>query len=436
MSDPYGNAANQYGQEMQFGVRLADTLGQRQAEMPNQLFDRFMQAYQMQVRQKMLEQQMAQQQAEAARKAQHEDTYLKIAQANQTNAIGDDIYNQYSGDPQQAEMYVSRLEAAGVPRDRAQGMLPKGSTVVPDRGEVIGQVGGADIPMPQTSADIQQVPGVGGGYKQKLIEAARKAAADRARQEAGASGLEEKQREFDARMADIGKRFDAGLIDKQQAREEARQFKLMMVGLAANKGGGGMTANEARQLEYERKQGEAQEKRHTASESIGLNLDEIDRVVGEIERHPGIERGTGATGLVFGKVPGTDAYDFTQKLDTLKNQIALSALKELRASSKTGGGVGNVSDRDIDLLKNSIDSLGPGQSIKQFKESLKNVRNRIQRMRANLVSPAAASPGSSVDNPFFPAALKDAPQDVIDAYRSGKAVTAPDGKTYKKGGVI
>ena len=188
--DPYGNAANQYGQEMQFGVRLQDALNQRQAEMPNQLFDRFMQSYQAQIKQRMLEQQMARQQ-------QHEDTYLQMAKdreardrASQINATADDIYNQYGGDPGQREMFKSRLVAQGVSPERAEAMLPRDTTVVPDQGQKIGNIGGQDITLPETAADIQTIPGVGGGLKLKQTAAklqadreARQAAAEQAKEE-------------------------------------------------------------------------------------------------------------------------------------------------------------------------------------------------------------------------------------------------------------
>lgn len=218
MADPYANAANQYGQEMEFGTRLQDQLGQRMADQPNQLFDRFMQAYQMQVRQKMLEQQMAQQQAAEARRQQHEDTYLKMAQAKEINATSDDAYNQFSGDPQQRALYEGRFQALGVSPEQARTMLPKDTTMVPDQGPVVGQVGGVDIPMPQTSADIKTVPGMGGGYRQRIEEAARKLAADKAREEQAAAALSEKE-------AYGNKRFDQQLLMQQRSFEQ--QAKLL-----------------------------------------------------------------------------------------------------------------------------------------------------------------------------------------------------------------
>lgn len=89
MADPYANAANQYGQEMELGTRLNDSLNQRNLDATNGIYDRFMQAYQMQVRQKMMEQQLAHQQAVEAARAQHEATYLQMAKDREQRDFSD-----------------------------------------------------------------------------------------------------------------------------------------------------------------------------------------------------------------------------------------------------------------------------------------------------------------------------------------------------------
>ena len=138
--DPYGNAANQYGQEMQFGVRLQDALNQRQAEMPNQLFDRFMQSYQAQIKQRMLEQQMARQQ-------QHEDAYLQLAKTRQDRADDQakaEFANWVSKNYKEGRddgVAVLLGKAAGFDENAVRSMLPKGQWGNTGGGETLSTTG-------------------------------------------------------------------------------------------------------------------------------------------------------------------------------------------------------------------------------------------------------------------------------------------------------
>ena len=187
--DPYGNAANQYGQEMMYGTRLQAGLDQQKAEFPNQLYDRFMQAYQQQIRQKQLD-------AEMARKQQHEDTYLKMAQRGEERdndvakaKFADWISNNYK-EGRDDGMAILLGKTAGLDPDSVKAMLPKGASFVPDQGAVIGQASGVDIPMPQTSADIKTTPGMGQRVAYQEGEQARKSADEQRKAEYGKARIE------------------------------------------------------------------------------------------------------------------------------------------------------------------------------------------------------------------------------------------------------
>jgi hypothetical protein len=51
----------------------------------------------------------------------------------------------------------------------------------------------------------------------------------------------------------------------------------------------------------------------------------------------------------------------------------------MRAASKTGGALGQVSDREGALLQSSLGALDIGQSPTQFKAQLKKIKDSITR---------------------------------------------------------
>ena len=51
----------------------------------------------------------------------------------------------------------------------------------------------------------------------------------------------------------------------------------------------------------------------------------------------------------------------------------------MRAASKTGGALGQVSDREGQLLQSSLGALDIGQSPTQFKSQLQKIRDSIIR---------------------------------------------------------
>lgn len=95
-------------------------------------------------------------------------------------------------------------------------------------------------------------------------------------------------------------------------------------------------------------------------------------------RHPGLTKATGVMSwapLVGGlaTVPGTDAADFKAGLDTLKSQVGFSVLQAMRDASKTGGALGQVSDRENIMLQNNLAALDRAQSPGEFRAALSRI---------------------------------------------------------------
>jgi hypothetical protein len=178
MADPYANIANQYAQEQEFGTRLYSGLDQQRAQAPNQLFDRFMSAYQMQLQQKRAEEEMR-------RKQQHEDTYLKMAQDREANdasagkaKFAEWVNSNYKeGENDKVAEMLGR--SVGYQPEEIAAMLPKGiktpavirpdTATLPDAGGLPGETITLEPDSPSTST-----PGMGALRGRNEAEAGRK----------------------------------------------------------------------------------------------------------------------------------------------------------------------------------------------------------------------------------------------------------------------
>ena len=78
----------------------------------------------------------------------------------------------------------------------------------------------------------------------------------------------------------------------------------------------------------------------------------------------------------------SDAFrNFESELVTLKSSIFSGELTAMREASKTGGAVGNVSDREGDKLENALGALNMSQSPENFKLQLQKIKDSINRWR-------------------------------------------------------
>jgi hypothetical protein len=88
---------------------------------------------------------------------------------------------------------------------------------------------------------------------------------------------------------------------------------------------------------------------------------------------------TGIAGVGLSKIPGSPAYNYAAKLESLKSRIGFQTLAALRRSSPTGGALGNISNKENDLLQSTLGALKQGMSESELKKSLKEIRDRSIR---------------------------------------------------------
>mgnify|MGYP001603488631 CR=1 FL=1 len=122
------------------------------------------------------------------------------------------------------------------------------------------------------------------------------------------------------------------------------------------------------------------------------NLQSVDELV------PRVSDKTVGLGSYANLIRGTDAYNFKSDLDTLKANVAFGELTAMREASKTGGALGQVSDREAQLLQAALGSLDPGQSPENFTKNLNKIKDSINRWYS-AVDTSSSSTGGSFTSP-------------------------------------
>jgi hypothetical protein len=122
-----------------------------------------------------------------------------------------------------------------------------------------------------------------------------------------------------------------------------------------------------------------------ASSALQMS-DRIKSLASELKTHPGLPS-------IVGKIsqyPALDLLPSTRDAralqDSLVNQIGIQALNDMRQMSKTGGAVGQVTEREWPILQQSIAAVGKAQTPEGYKTALDNlvaqVDSSMTRVRA------------------------------------------------------
>lgn len=121
-----------------------------------------------------------------------------------------------------------------------------------------------------------------------------------------------------------------------------------------------------------------------AVSTVGNTMTLIEETVNRLlENQDGLNT---ITGLVAGRVPGiTDAGRRAEAdLNQLKNLAFVQGITELRSASKTGAGVGNVSNKEGDRFENLKASLERTQSRADLVNALRRLSSQAVTTRENM----------------------------------------------------
>lgn len=111
----------------------------------------------------------------------------------------------------------------------------------------------------------------------------------------------------------------------------------------------------------------------------------IDSVVEEVDKAVKLAKegtlATGIPGAITSKVPGSPAYNLRKRLDTVKANLGFDKLQQMRDSSPTGGALGSITDRELDLLQATLTNLDPNMGDEELIAGLEKVKKHYDTWR-------------------------------------------------------
>lgn len=123
-----------------------------------------------------------------------------------------------------------------------------------------------------------------------------------------------------------------------------------------------------------------------AGETSGYAQEKTTRIIQSVgELRSAVNDSTVGIASLLSIVPESQARDFKARLDKLKANIAFGELTAMREASKTGGALGQVSERELGLLESSLGALDQGQSPDQFLLELQTIEDSLTRWKDAVV---------------------------------------------------
>jgi hypothetical protein len=121
--------------------------------------------------------------------------------------------------------------------------------------------------------------------------------------------------------------------------------------------------------------GDVRQKLKTANMANQL----AERAVGPMEAFTQWKQPTvGAFSNLFRMIPGTAAHNLEKDLDTVRANVGFDRLQQMREGSKTGGALGNVSEKENLLLQATAGAVDPSQSADQFRRNLMGISDEYR----------------------------------------------------------
>lgn len=142
-----------------------------------------------------------------------------------------------------------------------------------------------------------------------------------------------------------------------------------------------MDINLNRKFETEKKLPKAR----LAYSSLSNKLDVADRAI-EIIKENSSGLTTGFVGAAGSLVPGTNAYKVSKAIETVRSIGGFGELQTLKASSPTGGGVGNLTEKEFDRLAAQGGNLAQGLQKEDLLEQVELYENYLNRSKKDLAN--------------------------------------------------
>lgn len=161
-----------------------------------------------------------------------------------------------------------------------------------------------------------------------------------------------------------------------------------------------------------------------ATQAAQNNLQMIGRTRQAITRARD-QTGVLSSGIVSGLVPFNQSRaNLDATLDTIRSNLSFAELAQMRANSPTGGALGGIAVRELDLLGSTIAGLSQDQSPEELKRSFDIIDQSLARYEDVIRQSQAGGQGGNIPSPQSAADYAALP--------SGTQFRAPDGTIRRK----
>ena len=93
--------------------------------------------------------------------------------------------------------------------------------------------------------------------------------------------------------------------------------------------------------------------------------------------------GAAGYGSLMRWVPESQARRLARRLSTIQARLAFGELQDMRNASKTGGALGQVSERELDLLRDASIAIDQGASAEDLRGQIDLVIRRYKNFRSD-----------------------------------------------------
>jgi len=123
------------------------------------------------------------------------------------------------------------------------------------------------------------------------------------------------------------------------------------------------------------------------TDAQSLNVSKAQNVISNVDK--AIQdvsggRTTGLVGIAASILPGTKRKDLEGTIDTIQAALSFDTLQAMRDASPTGGALGSVSERELQLLGSTIQSLKLSQSKERILENLEKIETHYKNWGASV----------------------------------------------------
>lgn len=123
-----------------------------------------------------------------------------------------------------------------------------------------------------------------------------------------------------------------------------------------------------------------------ATTSISTRMRDINELVDRVLSNPqGLKSATGFGGALTSGIPGSAAANAKADLDAIKSLISLAEIGRMRAESKTGGAVGNMTEKEWPRFEVVAGSLEQAQTYDQVVKNLRNLKGLTTETQNSMI---------------------------------------------------